>query len=456
MSLKQRFSWLFSLLFSIVLAAVMLTVYYLFANFRQEEFIDRLEEKAETTAKLLVEVKEIDYNTQKLIDKNSITRLYNEKTQVFDGHKKCIYSSNETKQINWGLNELDQIRKNKKMFRKARQFEILGLYYTFGNKYYYVLISAEDTYGNRKLNYLKYLLLGAFIISTSMVGLLSFSVSKKSLEPLDNFRKQIQEITDNNLTIRFPKVKREDEIAALANSFNQMMGRIDNAYNRQREFTSNASHELRTPVARIAAQLENMLQEKTIGREVKAHLASIADDIFQLSEIISSMVALTEISNYQPSATFEKIRLDEIIFSAAAELGKLYPNFRLKFEIENTSGRDTDIEVSGDETLLKIVLLNLLKNAFIYADNGIAECLLLQKENSLTLMITNSGEVPQVSDTSVLFNTFYRGSNTRSTVGSGVGLSIVKQVLQYHKASIHYHVPAENTNQFIVTFPVQF
>jgi hypothetical protein len=87
MTLIQRFSILFSFLFSILLAAVMMTIYYSFAYFRVEEFKDRLSEKAETTVKLLIEVKEIDYQLQKIIDRNTINRLYNEKTLVFND--KC-------------------------------------------------------------------------------------------------------------------------------------------------------------------------------------------------------------------------------------------------------------------------------------------------------------------------------------------------------------------------------
>ncbi|RYE18586.1 MAG: HAMP domain-containing protein, partial [Sphingobacteriaceae bacterium] len=327
-------------------------------------------------------------------------------------------------------------------------------YYESDKKDYYVLISAEDTYGNRKLQYLKYLLLGAFIVSTTLVLLLSFSVSKKSLEPLDNFRKQIQEITDNNLQIRLSKAKREDEINALANSFNQMMDRLDNAYSRQREFTGNASHELRTPVARITAQLENLLQQKELDSDIRTNLSSIAEDAFQLSEIISSLIALANINNRQDSIAFEPIRLDEIVFSVASELSRVYPDFKLKFEIENTTDKETDMEVQADETLLEIAVLNLLKNAFIYSDNRMVDCLIKQRPNDLEIIITNTGPAPDVEDTSTLFNTFYRGSNTQNKSGSGIGLSIVKRVLQYHQASIVYNVLDTNTNQVVVVFPV--
>jgi len=451
MNLKQRFSFIFSCLFSALLATVTLTVYFLFAHFRQDEFSALMAEKAQTTAKLLIEVKEIDYKMQKIIDSNSINKLYNEHTQIYNQDKKLIYNTNDKLAINWTSAELDQLKLQHRLFKKNAKNDVLGLYYTFDNKAYFVLIAAKDTY-DEKLDYLRYLLVGAFIIGTVIVWILSFSLSKRALKPLDNFRKSIQEITDSNLKIRLSEVKKEDEINALANSFNQMMDRIDNAYNRQKEFTANASHELRTPVARITAQLENLLNRDGLDQVTRSNIASISEDTFQLSEIISSLVMLADINSREHNFSFTKLRLDEIVFNAVTELSKLYPDFKLKFEIENNAKNDTNLEISGDETLLKIVFVNLLKNAFIYSDNGIPECVIKQKYQHLELYITNTGIVPDVEDTATLFTTFYRGSNTKHISGSGIGLSIVQRVLKYHNADIAYQIIDKNTNLVIIRF----
>ncbi|SDP09470.1 Signal transduction histidine kinase [Mucilaginibacter sp. OK268] len=456
MNLKQRFSFIFSSLFSVLLATVTLTVYLLFAHFRQDEFSTLMAEKAQTTAKLLIEVKEIDYKMQKIIDSNSINKLYKENTQIYNEDYKLIYNSNDTLTVNLTHTDLDQIKKKRRIFKKDEQYDILGLYYNYAGKHYYIVVSAEDTYDNNKLNYLKYLLLGAFIISTAVVWLLSFSLSKKALQPLDNFRKRIQEITDSNLKVRLSEAKREDEINALAHSFNQMMDRIDNAYNRQKEFTGNASHELRTPVARVAAQVENLIQRPDLDNVIRTNLTSIFEDTFQLSEIISSLVALADINSSEHQFSFTGIRLDELVFSVVTDLSKVFPDFKLKFEIENNTGITTEPEIAGDETLLKIALLNLLKNAYIYSDNHALECLIRQGAQGVELLITNTGEVPKIDDTKTLFTAFYRGSNIGNIAGSGIGLSIVKRVLEYHKARIIYNIVDQNTNQVHISFsPLQ-
>ncbi|WP_457129811.1 ATP-binding protein [Mucilaginibacter sp. HD30] len=430
----------------------MLIVYYLFADLRENEFIGLLTEKAQTTAKLLIHVKEVSYPMQKIIDSNTVNKLYNEKTQVYNEARELIYSSASRPGIHWTNGDFDKIKKDKSVLKKNAPYVVLGIYGIVEKNGYYVLISADDTYYSVGLRNIKYILFCAFVTGTVLVWLLSFGLGKRALEPLDNFRRKIQEINDSNLKIRLHKAEREDEINVLASSFNQMMDRIDNAYDRQREFTSNASHELRTPIARIAAQLENLSHRDELDETIRTNLQSIFQDTFQLSEVVSSLVALADINSREHRLSFTRTRLDEIVYSSTAELAKRYPDFKLKFEIENNTGKDTDLEISGDETLLKIVLLNLFKNAYLYSDNHQPECLISQGEGKVTLYITNTGEPPDVSDTALLFTAFYRGSNSISIEGSGIGLGIVKRIVDYHKAKINYRIIDRMTNQVSLVF----
>ncbi|MGY4385079.1 two-component system sensor histidine kinase ArlS [Pedobacter sp. UYP24] len=454
MNLKQRFSFIFSSLFSVVLATVMLIVYYLFADMRREELIAELTEKAQTTVKLLIETQEVHYDMHKIIDKNSVNNLHFEKIQIYNETKKLLYSSTVAPTIKLTYADLDLLKKKRLVLRNVNPNVVLGFYYKSGNDGYYVLISADDNYDKNKLNHLKYVLFVLFVTGLIVVWILSFSLSKKALEPLDNFRRKIQEITDSNLKIRLSKEEREDEINTLAGSFNQMMDRIDNAYDRQKEFTGNASHELRTPVARIAAQLENLLNRTNIDPSIKLSLTSIFNDTFQLSEVISSLVALADINSREHNFSFVKLRLDEIIFSTTTELSKIYHDFKLKFEIENNTVNETDLEIMGDETLLKIALSNLFKNAYVYSDNHTVECLIRQNNGEIELLLTNTGKTPEIEDPRTLFTTFYRGNNSHQVSGSGIGLSIVKRVLDYHNATIIYNILDSNTNQIVTRFLV--
>jgi len=452
MQLKHRVPLFFSLLFSVLLATVLVTVYYLFANFRKVEFKDRLAQKAQTTIKLLLEVNEVDNNLLKIIDRNTINKLYNEKTLIFNDSMHLIYSSIDDAVVNWSNDDLKAIKRHREVFRQRNGYDILGLYNKYQGKEYYAFISAEDKYGISKLNYLKFLLLGAFLVSTAMVWLISFYLSKKALQPLDRLRQQMQEITSKNLMLRVQEPQRQDEIRALSRSFNQMLDRIDKAYKGQKDFTSNASHELRTPLARIAMQLENLIKCRQPEEAVKATLQSTLQDIHQMSDMITSLLLLSRIEDAPGNTPFQPVRLDEVIFETASRISNMYPDFKLQFEIESDSTEELTMEVLGDETLLEIAISNLLHNAYSYSDNQTVRCLLRQSKDTLQLLMVNHGAVPVQSDTTGLFSTFTRGANATSKPGSGIGLSIVQRILQYHQATIMYNIPDSNTNEIVVAF----
>lgn len=453
MNLKQRFSIIFSSLFTLLLGLVLLLVFSLFSSYRKEEFHKRLEEKALTTIKLLVEVQEVDIQLLKIIDRNTLNELYHEKILVFNDSLELIYSSIDDAVVNWKPADLFYLKDHKTFYRQDGEYDLYGMYYDSNYKDYFALVSAEDKYGKRKLDYLKYLLVGAFVLGLVLVCTLSFYLSKRSLRPLDKVREKIQQITDKNL-IKLPELERDDEINALSRSFNQMIDRIDNAYKRQKEFTANASHELRTPIARIAAQLENILQRKNLDADTQAAVASVSEDIYELSDVVTSLLLLSSLDRETARGAFEKIRLDEVVYKASDLISKNFPGSKLQFEIQNNTSRELDIEVQADETLLLIAVSNLLKNAHTYSENNVVQCVLQQNESDISLKIVNTGETPAEAELSGLVQPFVRGSNTKGIPGSGLGLMIVKRILDYFNASLVYNIPRLRTNELIVTFKI--
>jgi K+-sensing histidine kinase KdpD len=146
------------------------------------------------------------------------------------------------------------------------------------------------------------------------------------------------------------------------------------------------------------------------------------------------------------------VRIDEIIFSSVEFLKKYYYNFKVHFEIVNETGLEDKLEIKGDEALLKIAISNLMKNAYLYSDDKEVDIKIIQQTGAIKLFIANSGKAPDEKDTSKLFDSFVRGSNAIPNKGFGLGLSIVKRIIQYHQADIKYSIPDNNTNIMEVTF----
>ncbi|MDL2144286.1 HAMP domain-containing sensor histidine kinase [Flavobacterium tructae] len=451
MTLKNRISLLVSLLFTILFGLASTLIFVLYSNFRKEEFRDRLEIKALSNIKLLVNVKEVDDQLLKVIDQNSINQLYDEKTLVFDSNFKLIYSSIDDAKINWSIEDLKYLRKHKTFFKQQGDYEVYGVFYDTKDRDFYALISATDDYGKRKLLFLRYTLIISYIFFTCICWVLTSFMVKKAMSPLNIFHQKIKNINENNLDTRVASKNNKNEIDLIANEFNFMMDRIEVSYQKQKEFTANASHELRTPLSRITSQIENTIADPTTSDKGKSFLKTILSDINQLTELINSLLILSKIDN-KKNENKEVHRMDEILFSAIENLNKSYPEFLILFEIEESNNLDTALEINGNKNLLEIAITNILKNACVYSDNKQAKVIISTQDDHLVISISNTGQTLNEEEQKNLFQPFMRGKNSKGTTGFGLGLRIVHRILTLHNASITYSVPDINTNLFQLFF----
>ena len=451
MTLKNRISLLVSLLFTILFGLASTLIFVLYSNFRKEEFRDRLQIKALSNIKLLVNVKEVDDKLLKMIDQNSINKLYDEKTLVFDSNYKLIYSSIDDAKINWSIDDLKYLKKNKTFFKQQGDYEVYGVFYDTKDRDFYALISATDDYGKRKLLFLRYTLVISYIFFTCLCWVLTSFMVRKAISPLSVFHQKIKNINENNLDTRVASQNNKNEIDLLANEFNFMMDRIEISYQKQKEFTAHASHELRTPLSRITSQIENSIADPATSEKGKSFLKTILSDINQLTALINSLLILSKVDN-KKNENKEVHRMDEILFSAIENLNISYPEFLILFEIEENSNLDTALEINGNKNLLEIALTNILKNACVYSDNKQAKVIISTQNDQLVLSISNTGETLNEEEQKNLFQPFMRGKNSKGTSGFGLGLRIVQRILTLHNASIIYSFPSINTNLFQLFF----
>lgn len=449
MTLKSRIAFFISLLFTILFGIACGIVIFLFSNFRKEEFKQRLEEKALTTIRLLTEVKEVDNQLLKIIDRNTINRLYNEKILVFDAGYKLIYSSLDDIKINWTPADLDYLKKNKTFFKRDGENEIYGFFYDTSQKDYYALVSANDNAGKRKLNFLIYLLLGAYAFFTGIAWVICFYTIRNLLRPLDTFHHTISQINEYNLQKRITvNEKSTNEIELISKEFNFLLGRIEEAYQKQKEFTAQASHELRTPLARISAQLEN--QMAGADKSHQKMLQSSLQNINQLNGLINSLLILSKIDSQKDTAT-EFFRLDEIIYKSIERVHREVNLFRAVLNIEDEAITEEMIVVRGNHFLLETVFYNLLKNACNYSGNQQATITISIHQNKPYVTITNNGITISEEEQKKLFQPFMRGANSKSKSGLGLGLRIVQRILTYYGYKIQYRV-SDGLNQFCIFF----
>ena len=448
MNLKTKISLFVSLLFTFIYALSATVIYLLFSDFRKEEFEARLKNKALSTIKLLVEVERMDRELLQIIDKNNINKLYDEKTLIFDSNYNLIYSSLDDTQIKWSKNDLDYLKKNHDFFRKYKEQEVYGIFYDTNDKDFYAFITATDNNGKRKLEYLLYILIGTYVFFTLISWISTSYLVKKLLLPLDVLNTKLVGINENNLDTRIIVKDKKDEIDLLASEFNLLLERIDVSYQKQKDFTSHASHELRTPIARITSQLENKITENVNN---STFFKSILRDVNQLSELISSLLLLSKLDR-KKSNSKDTIRIDEVLFESAEKINKLYPDFKLELFISDLADSDYDLTVQGSKSLLLIAFNNLLTNAYLYSNNKQATASISVTNSSCLVTISNNGNPLSEEEQKNLFQPFMRGENAKDQSGLGLGLKIVERILNQYNAKINYSSTGEFSNNFTIIF----
>ncbi|UMQ44110.1 HAMP domain-containing histidine kinase [Chryseobacterium sp. Y16C] len=452
MSLKRKIALNLSIAFSLLFGIVMAVIYMSFNDFRRDEFKERFRQRLEFTSHFIAKSKDFEEEAPIFFNENSDNILLNETILIFNGQKELIYSTIKDRNVTWDNALLKELDEKKIIYSEKTVPEIYAALKTINGENYYILTSAFDTNGNSKLAYLKYLLITAYVMSTLLIGFFSYYFMGQFLKPLEDLNKEISEVTAHKLTTQIPVRESNDEINVLAQSFNTMITRLDDVFQSQKDFTASASHEIRTPITRMAFQLENLIKFEQHSPETLSSLKQIQRDVYQLSDLTNSLLLLTKFDKENIQSIYEEVRIDEVIFESFEAVEKSYPKLKMDFLISEDTSEDALLTIKGVQSLLDIVFINLFKNAAVYSDDVEVDVLITETNENLVVDVISHGNTIPAEEQSKLFEAFKRGKNSQNISGSGLGLRIVKRILEYHNAQIVYISPGELLNKFSVIF----
>lgn len=449
MNLKLRFALLFTLLVAVILSGSMAAIYVLYHDYRREDFYRRLEQQANQFYSLHYDKHYQDSVVRKLTLQSG-RQLYEEEDFILDKDLKVIYNFPDTANFFLDSKYLSPLKKE--LIERFTAGEKEGVMRYYASYDVYVVTVAYDRVGIRKLENLQWILFFVCLGAVAVTAVVSFYYARQITRPLARLSDEIANISESNLTKRVRVGKLNDELSQIASNFNEMLNRLEKAFNIQKSFVHHASHELRTPLASMLSQTESALRQELKQEDYKKVLESLKEDQQGLIDLTNSLLSLSQFEKIASAGDWPEIRIDELLFETVEASRKLFNGIDISIGFENVPEDQNQLCVHGNEALLKSAFVNLIKNAYRYSNNRKVDIKIAAGNDRVLVVFTNTGKQIPHDERSRLFIPFFRGQNAQGQKGFGLGLSIVNRIIHLHLGTVHYEAEGNDVNRFVVEF----
>ena len=276
---------------------------------------------------------------------------------------------------------------------------------------------------------------------------------RKTLAPVAGLTHAAEKITAQNLSERLPRTNSGDELDRLTEVFNSMLARLDDSFNRIREFTLHASHELKTPLTVLCGEIETALRDESRSPVERDRLVSQLDELRRMARIVDGLTLLAKADAGQVALKFEPVRLDELVRDNFADAQILAEPQHIQVELAACE----EISVRGDRHRLRQLLLNLADNAVKYNQpQGRVTMSLRRANGAAEFTIANTGAGIPLEVLPRVFDRFYRGdpAHSQTVDGCGLGLSISNWIVAAHSGTIKIESAPTKSTTVTVRLPL--
>ena len=294
------------------------------------------------------------------------------------------------------------------------------------------------------------------VIATTIIILLSsvctYFLTKKALTPLQKLTSEVSQIQAQNLSTQLAVPNSKDEIAQLTSSFNEMLARLDNAFSTQKQFSANAAHELRTPLAVLQTNLEvfEKKQEPEMV-EYRQLFTMIKEQTARLSQLVGTLLDMTNLKSVPRT---DHVSLEELVDEVFCDLDPVAEKAGISIHFDDSSSQDwhTDVHtpdasalnnnirnITGSYVLLYRAVYNLVENAIKYnRPNGSVTVSVKEKNGQAMILVKDTGIGISPENQKKIFDPFFRVDKSRSRAmgGAGLGLALVDSIAREHGGSV--------------------
>lgn len=312
------------------------------------------------------------------------------------------------------------------------------------------------------------------VIATTIIILLSsvctYFLTKKTLTPLQKLTSEVSQIQAQNLSTQLAVPNSKDEIAQLTSSFNEMLARLDNAFSTQKQFSANAAHELRTPLAVLQTNLE-VFEKKQEPEMVEYQqlFTMIKEQTARLSQLVGTLLDMTNLKSVPRT---DHVSLEELVDEVFCDLDPVAEKAGISIHFDDSSSQDwhTDVHtpdasalnnnirnITGSYVLLYRAVYNLVENAIKYnRPNGSVTVSVKEKNGQAMILVKDTGIGISPENQKKIFDPFFRVDKSRSRAmgGAGLGLALVDSIAKEHGGTVNVLESSETGSTIALMLPV--
>lgn len=285
-----------------------------------------------------------------------------------------------------------------------------------------------------------------------LAGGLSFFLTRKALKPVDAITETTREIEERDLSQRI-NVRSKDELGRLSETLNQMLDRLQRAFDRERQLTADASHEMRTPLSVIQGEATLALNKERSKEEYQKSLELISHEASYITSVVGKLLELARVDTAKEQLNFKDVNLKELLTELSPDILVLCEEKAINFQFSASD----DLMAKADKVKLKELLLNLLDNAIRYTSHGgNIFVFLVKKGDYACIIIKDTGIGIPEEHIPHIFERFYRVDKTcsRGERGAGLGLSICQRIVELHGGKIEVKSKVGEGSVFSVILPI--
>jgi len=302
----------------------------------------------------------------------------------------------------------------------------------FDNFYTSLAIAVDIGSFEERMNQLKrsYFLVAPFALLLAVTG--AWFVARRSLRPVESLTLAVESVTEKGLDQRIDEVGHEKEFLRLIHMFNEMMARLEKAFHQARRFSADASHELKTPLARLQMELEDALKKSSPESKEQASYSSLLDELSRLKSIVEKLTLLSSSDQGKLTLALEEDDLGELMARVAEDWEAMAGAHRIEVSVEKS------VHARVDMLLLEQTLHNLMSNALKYGSaDGLLRLSLSVDGAVASLRVWNQGSPIGESDRGKIFDRFYRANSSGGDrSGGGLGLSLAREIARAHNGDV--------------------